>query len=308
MNQTEFANYFFRQQFKLACYEKKGDEFQNFFSNIMEKSDDSFVSVSASGRLGDKKCDGYSEKDATVFQCYSPDNLEKDETIKSAVKKVNDDFAGAKKHWFTDNKNWMKKWVFVWNGKPKALPADVLQAILEIKNIEQEIEVDNWNVEKLWELVELFSLPEKIDLLGVVPTIETVTEITAAEVSVLLEFLAKQESKEQTDDLDLLGISEKLEKNKFSLYMQGQIKICLPMTEFIDKYLSKHPDSEFQERIADVIIEKYKHFSENSSNSDEIIWQLIKYVQSPRENSEKHFFAATGIVAHYFHLCDIFEK
>src|SRR4051812_45430501 len=99
MNQTEFANYFFRQQFKLACYEKKGDEFQNFFANIMEKSDESFVSVSAAGRLGDKKCDGYSEKTATVFQCYSPDNIEKDDTIKSAIKKIEDDFVGAKKHW-----------------------------------------------------------------------------------------------------------------------------------------------------------------------------------------------------------------
>jgi hypothetical protein len=308
MNQAEFSNYFFRQQFKLACYEKKGDEFQNFFANIMEKSDDSFVSVSAAGRLGDKKCDGYSEKTATVFQCYSPDNIEKDDTIKSAIKKIKDDFAGVKKHWFTDKSDWMKRWVFVWNGKPKALPADILQALLKVKDAEKEIEIDNWNVEKLWTLIESFSLPQKTDLFGIVPAINTVTEITAAEVSVLLEFLAKQESKEQTDDLDLLGISEKLEKNKFSLYMQGQIKICLPMTEFIDGYLSKHPDAEFQEKIADVIVEKYKQFSENSVNSDDVIYRLIKYVQSPKEDNEKYFFAATGIVAHYFHLCDIFEK
>lgn len=308
MNQTEFASYFFRQQFKLACYEKKGDEFQNFFSNIMEKSDNSFVSVSASGSLGDLKCDGYSEKTATVFQCYAPDNIEKHLTIKNAVKKVEEDFAGAKKLWFTEKDNWMKSWVFVWNGKPKALPADILQAFLKLKDAEKEIEVDNWNVEKLWKLIEVFSLTEKTDLFGVVPSIESVTEITAAEVSVLLEFLAKQESKEQTDDLDLLGISEKLEKNKFSLYMQGQIKICLPMTEFIDRYLSKHPDAEFQEKIADVIVEKYKQFSENSTDSDEIIYRLIKYVQSPKEDNKKYFFAATGIVAHYFHLCDIFEK
>ncbi len=308
MNQTEFENYHFRQQFRLACYEKKGDDFQNFFASVMEKADDSFVSVSAAGRLGDKKCDGYSEKTATVFQCYAPDSIDKDGTIKSAIKKIEDDFAGAKKHWFTDKSNWMKSWIFVWNGKPKALPADILQAFLKIKDAETGIEIDNWNVEKLWALIESFSVSQKTDLLGVAPNIDTVTEITAAEVSVLLEFLAKQSSKDQIDDLDLLGISEKLEKNKFGSYMQGQIKLCLPMTEFIDGYLSKHPDAEFQEKIADVIVEKYKQFSENSTDSDDIIYRLIKYVQSPKEDNEKYFFAATGIVAHYFHLCDIFEK
>lgn len=308
MNQAEFSNYFFRQQFKLACYEKKGDEFQNFFANIMEKSDDSFVSVSTAGRLGDKKCDGYSEKTATVFQCYSPDNIEKDDTIKSAIKKIEDDFAGAKKHWFTDKSDWMKNWVFVWNGRPKGLPADILQALKKVKDGEKEIEIDNWNVEKLWKLVELFSSSEKTDLLGVVPTIETVTEITAAEVSVLLDFLAKQNSKEQNDDLELLGISEKLEKNGFSSDVKSLIKICLPMTEDVKGYLSKHPDATIQEKVADVMIEKYQQFSENNQTSDEVIWQLIRYVQSPKFDSQKHFFAAVGIVAHYFHLCDIFEK
>lgn len=312
MNQAEFEEYFFRLQFKLICYDKKGDEFQNFFSSIMGKSDDSFVSVSAAGKFGDKKCDGYSEKTATVFQCYAPDNIEKDHTIKSAITKIKNDYAGAKKHWFIDKKNWMKRWVFVWNGKPKALPADILQAFLTLKNAEKQVEIDNWDTEKLWELIESFSLFHKTDLFGIVPSVdrisETVTEITAAEISVLLEYLAKQDSKEQSDDLELLGISEKLEKNGFSDHIKNLIKICLPMTEDIEGYLSKHPDSEVQDKIADVMIRKYKEFSENSVDSDTIIWQLIRYVQSPKSDSNKHFFAAVGIVAHYFHLCDIFEK
>lgn len=312
MNQTDFESWVFRQQFEIACLKKRGDEFQDFFASIMEKSDDSFVSVSAAGRLGDKKCDGYSEKTATVYQCYAPDNIEKDDTIKSAIAKIEKDYAGAKKHWFTDNGSWMKIWIFVWNGKPKALPADILQAFLKLKDSEKEIEIDNWNVEKLWKIIETFSLLQKTDLLGVVPTVsnasEVVTSITAAEVSVLLEFLAKQNSKDQNDDLELLEISEKLEKNNFSQEVKNLIKICLPMTEDIEGYLAKHPDAEVQEKIADVMIEKYQEFSKVSEDADSIIWQLIQYVQSPKSNSQKHFFAAVGIVAHYFHLCDIFEK
>ena len=106
-----------------------------------------------------------------------------------------------------------------------------------MKDSEKEIEVDNWNVEKLWTLIESFSSSQKTDLFGIVPTIETVTEVTAAEVSVLLEFLAKQESKEQNDDLELSGIAEKLEKNGFSQDVRNLIKICLPMTEDIEGYL-----------------------------------------------------------------------
>ena len=179
---------------------------------------------------------------------------------------------------------------------------------MKLKDSEKEIEVDNWNVEKLWTLIESFSSSQKTDLFGIVPTIETVTEVTAAEVSVLLEFLAKQESKEQNDDLELSGIAEKLEKNGFSQDVRNLIKICLPMTEDIEGYLAKHPDAEVQEKIADVMVEKYQQFSANSKDSDEIIWQLIRYIQSPKHDSQKHFFASVGIVAHYFHLCDIFEK
>lgn len=308
MNQEEITKCFHRLKFELACHKKKGNEFQNFFADIMEKHDKSFIRVIPYGNEGDMKCDGYSQDSATIYQCYAPNNIEKGKTISDAKTKIKEDFEGAKKLWFTDKSKWMKSWIFVWSGEPKGLPPQIIQVLQKIRDAQKEIAIDDWGLEKLWEIVESLSLSNKNDLLGVVPSSELVTEITAAEVSVLLEFLAKQESKEQTDDLDLLGISEKLEKNKFSLYMQGQIKICLPMTEFIDGYLSKHPDAEFQERIADVIVEKYKQFSENSSNSDEVIWQLIKYVQSPKENNEKYFFAATGIVAHYFHLCDIFEK
>ncbi len=72
MTQEENTRCFHHLQFKLACYEKKGNEFQNFFADIMEKYDGSFIRVIPHGKDGDMKCDGYSQNSATLYQCYAP--------------------------------------------------------------------------------------------------------------------------------------------------------------------------------------------------------------------------------------------
>jgi len=75
MNPEEFGQHYHSIVFKNVCHERKGAAFQSFFEAIMHKRDRSFISVKPAGRAGGWKCDGYSSANATVYQCYAPEEL-----------------------------------------------------------------------------------------------------------------------------------------------------------------------------------------------------------------------------------------
>ena len=74
---------------------KKGNEFQDFFSEIMEKCHPGdFQRVRPWGKSGDKKNDGFLKSERRLFQVYAPNDM----TEAAARKKITEDFAGAVKH------------------------------------------------------------------------------------------------------------------------------------------------------------------------------------------------------------------
>jgi hypothetical protein len=62
--------------FKVAFMEKKGEEFQNFFSTVMEKGYPAdFIRVRPWGNAGDRKNDGYLRSQRILFQSYAPNEI-----------------------------------------------------------------------------------------------------------------------------------------------------------------------------------------------------------------------------------------
>ena len=85
-----------RQHYELV-YERnflkfKGNEFQDFFSSLMEKCyPGDFQRIRPWGKFGDRKNDGYLKSQRTLFQIYAPNEMKSAE----AVAKINEDFYGA---------------------------------------------------------------------------------------------------------------------------------------------------------------------------------------------------------------------
>ncbi len=103
----------------------KGDEFQNFFSAVMEKSHSiDFVRVKPWGPLGDRKCDGYLSSKKLLFQVYAPDSM----TLKAAEDKIDEDFTKALPFWGDD----LQVWAFVHNGS-QGISADILKKLETMK-------------------------------------------------------------------------------------------------------------------------------------------------------------------------------
>jgi hypothetical protein len=306
MNYDEKDLIFFHEMiFELKCRQKKGSEFQTFFEKIMFKLDPSFISVKPSGNEGDWKCDGFSKKTGTVYQCYAPENLQKPATVRTAALKVKEDFQGAKEHWAEE----MKCWIFVWSAHDK-LPPQVLKSLLQIEKENKELKIEHWSQEALWQRVSKLSKDDLENILDFRFNLKSVSETTAIQVEDLLSYLTRQAVEPIGTDLELTNLQDKLDKNKLNKRIQVLVRDAMPIAKIVEDYTKRHPDIEYSGIVAQVLSRKYYSLLEGESkDANSMFFSLIDFVYSTREiDQDKFFWASVGIVSHYFELCDIFER
>jgi hypothetical protein len=77
----------------------------------------------------------------------------------------------------------------------------------------------------------------------------------------------------------------------------------------VQDYMAKHPDPEYSGRAAQALATEYQRLTAGAlADSDEVFWKLLHFTASNDLRESKRFWAALGIVSHYFQLCDIFEQ
>lgn len=296
----DFSLHYHHLQFELACYKRRGDAFQTFFEEIMLKHDSTFISVKPSGREGDWKCDGFSQRDGTVFQCYAPDEL----TTSKYIAKIKEDFAGASVYWERD----MRRWVFVCSSQ-EALPPQMLDTLLELGRNNPDIEIAPWSRETLWRIVQQLTPQQRVELLGPVPQVTAAAETTAAEVASLLEYLVRQQPGiDVPESFDLTALADKLDRNHLTNAVRAWVQTALPVAKLVEDYTRRHPDIEFSSLVARSLAAKYQDIKENGNpESDVIFGALVDYIARGQRDPRLQW-AAAGIVTHYFELCEVFER
>lgn len=158
---TEKDLFIYQVLFKNAFLTKKGNDFQLFFSTIMNHAYPSvFIPTCTWGRLGDKKCDGYILDKKTIFQVYAPREIEKEKTIA----KIYEDFGGALEKWGTQ----IKEWVFVDNAYD-GVPVFIVETLNDLKKQYPDIEFRHMGFFELKKL--LFEMSDSIieQILGPIP-------------------------------------------------------------------------------------------------------------------------------------------
>lgn len=101
---------YYEQAYKVAFMERKGNAFQDLFSEIMEKCHPGeFERVRPWGRHGDRKNDGCIMSAGQFFQVYAPNEMSANE----AISKIEEDFHGAIEHWSEH----LREWAFVHNSR-----------------------------------------------------------------------------------------------------------------------------------------------------------------------------------------------
>ena len=299
MTKEEFALSHHEIRLELELSRHTGKAFQDFFERIMQKADSSFLMVKVMGKEGDWKADGYSLAAGTIYQCYAPEEM----TGAQAAKKIKEDFDGARHRWQAE----MRCWSFVWNAR--ALPPQAVGALAELKTANDQVVIDHIGPAGLWDIVKRLSLADREALLGIVPDPNDVPTTTAVEIQVLMKHLKTRDfTAPEVDNFDLTAIAEKLHRNRLSNAVIMTVKPAVPVARLVREFVTSMPDPAFSQEIAAVLAEKYRELAGLADDPDVIFGNLIDYVLGDHKRELKFFWAAAGIVTHYFELCDVFER
>ena len=300
MTREDFALHYHEIKLELELSRRTGKVFQDFFEQIMQKADPCFVMIKPMGRVGDWKADGYSTRTGTVYQCYAPEDM----TGPAAARKIVEDFHGARDRW----QDKMRGWDFVWSSE-RALPPQALAALEDLKMGYPALKIDHMGRAGLWDVVKRLSLADREALLGIVPDLADAPMTTAAEIQVLMKHLGRLGAvMSDTADLDLTAIAEKLRKNRLSDAVTSLVRPALPLAKLVEKFVTSMPDPGFSQVIAAELAGRYNELAASADGSDVIFFGLIEYVLGEHRLEPKFFWAAVGIVTHYFELCDVFER
>mgnify|MGYP001478871018 CR=1 FL=1 len=300
VNPADFDIHYHEKEFRLQCHERTGADFQRFFEDFMVHHDPSFTPVKSHGNQGDWKNDGWIPSSGTLFQCYSPESTE----AAKIIAKINEDFAGAMVKWAGK----MKAWIFVYSEQGK-LPPMVVSLIENMKVAHPGLTIDTWNRERLWSIVRSLTPEARNAVLGPVPRPGDILSTTAEEIRVLLGFLARVEHSAQDAGTSLLDLLPKLAHNRLGPAIRDLIEPGLPVAQTTARYLSRHPDPGFSATVSQSLAERYRKLvGEYPDEPEQLFFALIRWVQAGKSDDLRFFWAAVGIVSHYFELCDIFES
>lgn len=292
----EVTRAFYELHFKVSFQEKKGDEFQDFFSSIMEKRYPSdFVRVRPWGKLGDRKNDGYLRSRGLLFQCYAPNELDSSR----CVAKIDEDFNGALPHW----QPYFRTWVFVHNSRA-GLGPEVVQKLLELGKRHDHLVITHWGFEELRQ--EAMRLPESelASLLGPAPSRHGMAALGLRDLAPILDQVARLAP---TPDPDLRPVpADKLQRNLLSSAVGSLLKAGMSRADLVRKYFKLSPT--LRDQIAETFRSRYLDLQRAGTSPDDIFTALQRFAGGDIVPSAGVQNAVFAVLAFFFEECDIFER
>ncbi|MDA0179941.1 hypothetical protein OJ997_06520 [Solirubrobacter phytolaccae] len=286
--------------FKVAWTTLSEKAFQQFFEDIMVRSDPTFCPVAPAGPQGDRKSDGYQTSNHTNYQVYAP---ETPLTTAPTCKKIREDFEGAKTQWPS-----MKRWIFVWSTPRRGLPPDAVKLIATLNSQHAGIEILQWGEEALWQIVRELPEADRNDLLRPYPgSVAATGADVAADVASLLNSVASLGASAASEDLTLTAPREKLDRNDLTAVTERIVQGALGLVPTVRRLADEHPDPEFAPRVAAALKALYIQKRQDIDDSDALFFSLVETVGATSSASDERFWAAAAIVTRAFEICDVFE-
>jgi len=290
---------YYEAVFERNYLKKGGNEFQDFFSEIMEKCHPGdFQRVRPWGNAGDRKNDGYLRSECTLFQVYAPNEME----ARGAIAKIHEDFHGALKQW----SKYLNKWTFVHNSRDGLGPG-VLEKLLELDASYTSVSVCSWGFEEL--RLHVFNTLNEADLaslLGPAPSSRDMFDVRYENVQEVLNNIAKQEPS-QSQDLRPIP-SDKLKFNRLSGAVQTLLTSGMWMAHRVGEFFNDHPNPRYGDEVALAFSKEYKKWKILSMESDIIFFKLQEFAGGQKRGTPTYEAAVLAVIAYLFEQCDIFER
>lgn len=292
----EVTRSYYELTFKVSYMEKRGEEFQGFFSSIMEKKYPAdFIRVRPWGKSGDRKNDGYLGSRRMLFQSYAPNEI----TAASCIEKIDEDFNGALPYW----RQYFDAWTFVHNSR-EGLGPHVTDKILALRLAHSPLQVLSWGFEELRQEAMSLATSELASLLGPAPSLRGLIDLGLAELSPILDHISRLSL---VPEPDLRPVpSDKLQRNLLSDSVAVLLKAGMSRADTLRRYFTLQPM--LQDKIAASLQTQYQTLKDKALSPDDIFAGLQRFAGGEVVPKPGHQEAVLATLAFFFEECDIFER
>ncbi|WGL98399.1 hypothetical protein QE177_00315 [Arsenophonus sp. aPb] len=298
MDRIQQLNY--EKDFRIAFLESKGDGFQHLFEKLMSKVyHDDFMACRPWGNVGDRKNDGYLFSMRMLFQLYAPNEL----SAAEAIRKINEDFKGAKEHW----EKYFDEWIFVHNAPDGRLGPHVIEVLAELRENNPAIRISHWGYENMLLLFRQLSLQDLESWFGPSLTMEANVNLGFSDLAAVLTHISIRSA---PTTIEVKEVSQgKIEANFLSQEVADFLKIGMQKSPLVAQFFGNWRNPTYGEQIAQAFNREYILLREQTPilHPDEIFGRLEAWAGGTTNTTPLHKAAVLAVMAYLFDKCEIFE-
>lgn len=283
-------------RFRLACYERRAEAFQDLFSQIMERQDPGFQRVRPWGNQGDRKNDGWSPARRTLFQCYAPSTF----NATRLEAKLVQDYEGAIDYW----KEYFDTWIFVHNYFD-GVPPNIAKCIAELNSRSTDVTCEIWGIPKLRAEFAALHDADRQAILGPALTQDNFRAVDASSLSKLIDRLGSDVPDPSGDVRPVPA--NKIESNALEPAQAMFLKLGSQRAPLVEEYLSNafvFPSE--ADAIAEAVANHYHQLRGEGKSPAATFDLMVAWISGGNANSTIHA-SALAILAYFFERCYIFE-
>ncbi|WP_371644369.1 hypothetical protein OG974_23450 [Streptomyces sp. NBC_00597] len=278
-----------------------GNEFEKLFHRLMELRHDDYVPIRTHGNIGDLGGDGLQTASRRLYACYAPESFE--------VSEVRKKFFGDVESAIVQRPEQFDTFVFVHNDQRGGIHPVVSGILTGAGQTYPRLVFQQMGPQKLWyEAVYLDRPRMEILLNEKIPVEQVVYSIGLADIEPLLRHLAEHRKRDAPVGSVPLPTTYKVDFNRLSDYARELLQAGRPYGYLVDQYYRDLLDLRERDEAAAGFRAYYlRMHHEHGDDSDEILWQMQRYVlgqEAPRWDRDD---AAKAVLAYFFDECDIFE-
>ena len=283
---------YYRLAAKNKFLELKRQEFEAWVGDILTKSragDYENIRLTQ----GDGGLDGIILSQAAVVAVNAPRN----QTAGSLIKKIEGDFASAKKT-LAERKVELEEFIFVHNDE--GLTKETGAALMKLRK-DHNVEVRSWTFESLWLELEKLSNTQLEAMFGPSPTVANVEQLQLTGIKDVIDHLVNLGV--NPSPLDNLEIPdpEKLDYNQLDQAYRDMLRTSRTKHDLVRQYLEGVTAVGAGDAIAEAFRRKYAAQKEAGLEPDDIFLILWNFAGGNHFTKPFEHAAVTAILSYYFH-------
>jgi hypothetical protein len=288
---------------RLRLTEIDGDTFESFFQDIGKALWGSgFQATIPMGSRGDLKCDGWRADVGYVYQCYGPRYGQAN--VNEALKKVNDDFRGAKDHW----QGLLKKWWFVVGLYKDKVPSEILRLMAQLSD-ELKVPSEVLHREAIVLLAHGIDAAIRATRFGKAPVRQDmIRRVTYESIGHALAFIRADITQSPTAHVPLPpDVDDKVAFNLLPNSVRLFLTIGTAAADRVRRYIRDHAEPDEAARMAEGFTARYRSLRDGGAEPADAFKELVIFAGGAHGDSDRDA-AALAIVTHFFTTCEIFER